>query len=234
MKEKANCFDCIVKSLTCFNELNPESISFLNNHKIISHYKKGQTVFHEGTWPQGIFCLKAGKIKIYRIGTDGKEQIVRFVTPGDLLGIRALIAGMEYSASAETIEASVICNINRPIFIKLIDENPGFSHCLMKILSKLLEDAERKMTSLAQKPVRERLAETLVIMRSLFQTDPGNENNSKISLSRNDLANIVGTATETVIRLLSEFKDENLISINGRSITLIDIDGLKKAGKVFD
>jgi CRP-like cAMP-binding protein len=106
----------------------------------------------------------------------------------------------------------------------------------MVLLSSLLEEAENKMTTLAQKPVRERLAESLLILNNLFRSEGKckilNEN-STISLSREDLANIVGTATETVIRLLSEFKEEKLVSISGRSITLLDVDGLKRAGKVY-
>jgi len=234
MTDNIHCTDCDVKSLTCFRSLDSESIKYLDEHKSTFFYKKGQTIFYEGGIPPGIYCLKSGKIKIYKLGIDGKEQIVRFATSGGLLGIRALVGGRQYSAYAETIEDSVICLVNKTTFIKLIDENSEFSHCLMKILSRLLEDAENKMTSLAQKPVRERLAETLIIMNNLFHSYPASPNGSTISLSRNDLANIVGTATETVIRLLSEFKDEELIAINGRSITLLDIDDLKKTGKVFD
>ncbi len=232
--DNITCKNCIVKSLTCFNALDEESLKYLDEYKTTFNYKKAQTIFYEGGKPLGIYCLKSGKIKIYKMGIDGKEQIVRFVTPGGLLGIRALVGGREYSAYARTIEDSTICLINKATFIKLIDENIEFSHCLMKLLSFLLEDAENKLTSLAQKPVRERLAETLLIMNNLFHSDPSSQAGYTINLTRNDLSNIVGTATETVIRLLSEFKDEDLISINGRSITLLDLDGLKKIGKVID
>jgi len=106
----------------------------------------------------------------------------------------------------------------------------------MVLLSTLLEEAENKMTTLAQKPVRERLAESLLILNNLFKSEGKCKvlnDHATISLSREDLANIVGTATETVIRLLSDFKDDGLVSISGRSITLVDIDGLKKAGKII-
>ncbi len=232
MIDNIDCTDCDVKSLTCFNTLEAKWVKYLDEHKSTFIYKKGQTIFYEGGKPPGIFCLKSGKIKIYKMGIDGKEQIVRFITPGDLLGIRALVGGREYSAYAETIEDSTICLVNRLTFVKLIEENPEFSHCVMKLLSRLLEEAENKMTSLAQKPVRERLAETLISMSNLFQSDPVSQNGSTISLPRNDLANIVGTATETVIRLLSEFKEDELISINGRNITLLNVEGLKRTGKI--
>lgn len=232
MNESPSCVSCAMKSQTCFRDLDEDSLTYLDDHKTAFFYKKGQIIFREGSRPHGIYCLNSGKIKIFKIGIDGREQIVRFVTPGGLLGIRALVGGNEYSAYAETLEDSKLCLINKMTFIKLIDENQGFAHCIMKVLCHLLGDAENKITSLALKPVRERLAETLLVMNNLFHSDPLSENGSKINLSRNDLANIIGTATETVIRLLSEFKDEDLISINGRSVTLLDIEGLKRTGKV--
>lgn len=235
MAETLSCFNCVAKSMTCFKSLDPGSLKFLNDQKTTFNYKGGQTIFREGGKPTGFYCLKSGKVKIFKIGVDGKEQIIRFVAPGDLFGVRALVGGVEYSAYSETLEESTICLIDKPTFVKLIDENLVFAHCIMKILSRLLEDAENKLTSLAQKPVRERLAETLVLMNNLFRSDTSSsQNRTYISLSRSDLANIVGTATETVIRLLSEFKDESYIEINGRNISLLDIDGLKRIGKVMN
>lgn len=232
-----SCNNCMVRSVTCFSNLDEEDLQEITDTKVSTVYKKGQTIFHEGMLPTGLYCLNAGKIKISKIGIDGKEQIVRFVTKGGLLGIRALLGGRKYSASATTLEESVVCYINKKVFFKMSINYPEISQCMMILLSTLLEEAENKMTSLAQKPVRERLAESLLILNNVIKTKGGSCNimneDATISLTREDLANIVGTATETVIRLLSEFKDENLIEVSGRKITLIDIEGLRKIGKVF-
>lgn len=234
MPHQLNCKDCIVRSSTCFSDLSSQDIDMLVDRKISTVYKKGQTIFYEGMMPTGIYCLNRGKIKISRHGSDGKEQIVRFVLEGGLLGIRALMGGRKYSASATTLEESVVCYIDQKTFFKLSTRYPHISQCVMTLICTLLEEAEAKMTSLAQKPVRERLAEGLIILDEMFnkeiacrESDPEHA----ISLTRDDLANIIGTATETVIRLLSDFREERLIDTDGRKIILLNRDGLKKVAR---
>ena len=231
-----SCLNCEIRSSNCFSLLSREDLLDYNKDKKSTLYKKNQVVFYAGRHPTGIFCLKSGKVKIAKTGIDGKEQIVRFVTNGELLGIRALLSGRQYSATATALEDSVICYITKHAFFKIILKYPTVSKCLMKSLSQMLEEAEDKMTSMAQKPVRERLAESLIILNNVFKAgkpDSPSVLNSFISLSRVDLANLVGTATETVIRLLSEFKEEKLVEIYGRKIKLLDVDRLKKVGKIY-
>jgi len=236
MIQDLSCSNCDIRSIACFADLLKEDLDELDRNKISTVYRKGQIIFHEGMNPTGLYCLNKGKIKISKHGVDGKEQIVRFVLEGGLLGVRSLVGGRSYSASATTLEESVVCYINQKTFFEICIKYPQISQCLMVLLSTLLEEAENKMTTLAQKPVRERLAESLLILNNLFKSEGKCKvlnDHATISLSREDLANIVGTATETVIRLLSDFKDDGLVSISGRSITLVDIDGLKKAGKII-
>lgn len=230
MLQDLDCRNCLVRSSTCFSDLMHDDMDELVNKKISTVYKKDQTIFYEGMMPTGIYCLHSGRIKIAKRGIDGKEQIVRFVLEGGLLGIRSLMGGRKYSASATTLEESVVCYIEQKTFFKLTTKYPDISHCVMTLICSLLEEAESKMTSLAQKPVRERLAEGLLILDDLFNKPGGcrSEDEHSITLTREDLANIVGTATETVIRLLSDFKDEKLIEIDGRKIFLLDKEGLKK------
>jgi len=222
-----DCSNCLAKKFNCFAKLPPEDKVYISTHKSSTFTKRGQIIFHEGRSPQGVYCLFDGKIKIFRHGKDGKEQVVRLVTPPGFFGLRALISGWTYTSSAITLEDSVICLIPKKTFLKITLKHPDVSHCLMVLLSSMLEDVESKLISLAQKPVRERLAETLVTLHEVFNKNGGNNH---INLSRNDLANIVGTATESVIRLLSDFKEEKLISISGRKISLLDIEELKKIG----
>ena len=160
-----------------------------------------------------------------------KEQIVRFAKGGELLGIRALLSGKKYSTTSTTLEDAMVCFINKRMFFKLSLKYPYISEKVMKSLSHLLEEAEDRMTSLAQKSVRERLAESLLFLSCLFKTghtqceDPSN---GVISLTREDIASIVGTATETVIRILSDFKEEKLIEVKGRKIVIKNVPGLRK------
>ena len=234
MLEDIDCRNCVIRSSTCFSDLMPDDIDELVERKITTVYKKGQTIFYEGMMPTGLYCLNSGKIKIARRGTDGKEQIVRFVLEGGLLGIRAMMGGRKYSASATTLEESIVCYIEQKTFFTLTKKYPDISHCVMTLICSLLEEAEAKMTSLAQKPVRERLAEGLLILDDLFNGEGGckiEEGSHVISLTREDLANIVGTATETVIRLLSEFREEKMVETEGRRITILNREALERTAK---
>ena len=223
------CKHCPNKTLTCFMNLPLEDIESLSINKYCKAFKKGQIIYHEGQKPGGVFCMYEGKVKIYRLGLDGKEHIVRFAIPGDLFGLQGLISGSEYSTSSTSIEDSVVCMIPKQIFFRIIIKYPEISQQIMVMLSQMVEVAENKLLSIAQKPVRERVAETLIALHNMFNKD---QQDIDINLTRYDLANIVGTATETVIRLLAEFKDENLIYINGRKIAIQDFEGLKKIAKI--
>ena len=231
---RPSCPSCLSKSLSFFSNLDKFDLINLSHNKTCNFYKKGHMVFYEGRIPTGVYCLEQGRVKLYRVGLDGKEQIVRLSAPGSLLGIRSLLSNERYTLSAATLEDSVICFINKSFFFHLKEKYPKLNSEIVGYLCNKLKEAEDQIISIAQKPVRERLAESLLILNRVFTPNGQSEIKHKISLPREDLANIVGTATETVIRLLHDFKDEKLVSIKGRSITLIDIRGLKHTAKVFD
>jgi CRP/FNR family transcriptional regulator len=163
-----------------------------------------------------------------RLGSDGKEQIVRFVLPGKLLGIRAFLSNCAYSSTATALEDSMICYIPKELFVKFQTKYPSITTCMLYTLSQMLQRAEEKMTSIAQKNVRERLAETLLELHNIFSfRDCGENGINPITLKREDIANIVGTATETVVRLIHVFKDEGIIEVEGRKIFVTNTNRLK-------
>ncbi len=224
------CSECPVFKSSYFSGLDPCDLTDLYHKKTCYVYKKGQDIYYEGKKPLGIYCIQSGKVKISKLGIEGKEQILRFCMPGDLMGLRSLIAGNTYPDTATTCEDSVICFINKRKFFQTTIRYPELSTRIMLTLSTLLEEAEKKITSMAQKPVRERLAEALVTLDEVFRSDGCS---SVISLSREELANIVGTAVETVIRLLSEFKEERLIGVKGRKLLILDKKGLQRIAKTY-
>lgn len=230
---RPSCPSCLAKALSFFNELDSFDLKNLSENKTCSFYKKGHIIFYEGRISTGIYCLEQGRAKIYRIGMDGRETILRLASPGSLIGIRALLNEERYSASASTLEDSVICFINKSFFFHLMKKYPKMNAEIVSYLCKLLKEAEDKVISIAQKPVRERLAESLLLLNQEFKPKDKSEIKQHISLPREDLANVVGTATETVIRLLHDFKEEHLIEIEGRSITLLNIEGLKKVARIY-
>lgn len=224
------CDECPIHRKSIFKGIDESEMLDLCIKKTCYFYRKGQIIFYEGKGALGIYCIHSGKIKVFKLGSEGKEQIVRVALPGELLGLRSMISGRPHSASATALTDSVCCFISKRKFFQLTIKYPEISQRIMIVLSQLLDGAEDKITSLAQKSVRERLAETLLALDEAFKTDQLSDG-TVISLSREDLANLVGTATETVIRLLSEFKHDALIEIRGRKIKLLNKKALNKIGK---
>jgi CRP/FNR family transcriptional regulator len=181
--------------------------------------KKGQVLFHEGGHPLGVYCVNRGKIKLAIVGDEGREQIVRMAREGDVLGYRSMLVNERYSATATVLEDSQICFIPRESFIKVLKQDASLSFEVMKLMSQQLREAEMKLTHLAQKPVRERVAETLLFLKETYGLEP-DSNFLSVQLTREEIANLVGTATETVIRLLSEFNKEGVITLVGKRISI--------------
>lgn len=229
-----DCLSCASRSNSLLSCCRASELSQLSETKSCFSYKKGQLIFHEGGKPTGMYCINSGKIKIAKLGSDGKEQIVRLAKPGDMIGYRALMADSNYSASAVALEDAVICFIPRSQFLALISQNIAFTSGLMKLISNALGEAEERMVQMAYKPVRERLAEALLLLQKTYQEREGSAGPFTIAISREDLASIVGTAKETTIRLLSEFKEEGLISAKGSSITILDQEKLYKVSHLYD
>jgi CRP/FNR family transcriptional regulator, polysaccharide utilization system transcription regulator len=196
-------------------------------------YNKSQVLFNEGNLARGVHYIRYGKVKIYKQGSDGKEQIVKIANKGEFLGYRSVLTDSIYSVSSATIEESFITFIPKSEFLILFKTDRDFVEEFMQLLCRDLVEAEEKMVSLAYKPVRGRLAETLLDLEKNFRVE-SNSQKSIICLSREELANIVGTAKETVIRLLSEFKSEHLIRVEGKNIMVIDPGGLVRINNMYN
>jgi CRP/FNR family transcriptional regulator, polysaccharide utilization system transcription regulator len=231
-KINLSCDDCPFHRKSIFRGIDECDMLDLNIKKTCYFYRKSQIIYYEGKGALGIYCVHEGKIKVFKLGSEGKEQIVRVALPGELLGLRSVISGRPYTASATALDDSVCCFISKRKFFQLTIKYPEISQRIMMTLSFLLDGAENKITSLAQKSVRERVAEAILSLDETFRTDHSPEG-TFITLSREDMANLVGTATETLIRLLSEFKHDGLIEIRGRKIKVLNRKGLVRIGKTF-
>jgi CRP/FNR family transcriptional regulator len=228
------CFNCSSRKDSLLCDLHEEDLSILEEGKSCVTYKKGQTLFYEGTRPMGLFCITSGKVKVFKMGAQGREQIVRLSKPGDFLGYRALLADEFYSASATVLEEAAICFIPKANFMALLRENPVFFGKMTQNICKELGVMEEKLATIAQKNVRERLATTLLMLKESYGMEGEGSELIDINLSREDLANIVGTATETVIRLLSEFKGNKLITFEGKKIRVINPSALIKEADFYN
>jgi len=219
---EVTCNTCGAVHRSVFSALTTEDALHMKTGKTCSLYKRGDIILHEGKYPDGLFCIHKGKVKVFREGEDGKEQIVRFATSGDLLGYKALITNKPYVNSVIALDDSSICFIPRSMFFEMLQQSPQLALKLMEHLSNELRTIEERLVHLAQKPLRSRLAETLLILHETF----GFEADGKtidVLLLREEISNIVGTATESVIRLLSELQKEGAIELRGKHIAITNM-----------
>ena len=231
--EIPHCETCEARLQSVFSELSPENVEKLSLHKGCNFHKTGQVLFQEGGFPAGLYCINRGKIKLYKTGRDGKEQIVRLAKEGDVVGYRSLIGGGPYSASATVLEDAAICFIPKDTFLSLVKDSTSFSARVMGILCHDIAASEQRQLSLAQRSVKERLAETLLMLKEFYGVEDDGVT-IKGMFTREDLANMVGTATETVIRLLSEFNKKKIIELDYKKIRIPDSSALLRITHVFD
>jgi CRP-like cAMP-binding protein len=226
------CDRCSLESGSLFKYLSAEEVQILNFEKDFRQYKRGDILYQEGNRISGFFCVNSGIIKVFKTGFDGKEQIIRFAKKGDIIAYRSVLSNELACTSAKVIEDCQVCFIPSEILIQFIKTNSAYSLELLKLACHELGEANSFITDIAQKTVRERLAEILLLLVNDFGLDE--ERFLKVSLTREELANIVGTATESVIRLLSEFKSDKLVELNGRRIKIVNQRGLEKISNVFN
>jgi len=220
-----SCDSCIIRTNTLFRHLNNEQHEQIFINKITESYKRGSIIYQEGNRMKGFFCVQKGIAKIYKTGFDGKEQIIRFAQPGDIIGYRSVISNETACTTTQVLEDSILCHIPADILMDLVKNNGEFAIELMKLTCKELGEANSYICDIAQKTVKGRLAEILIHLYEEFGINQDEVLN--ISLTREELSNIVGTATESIIRLLSEFKTKKLIDLNGKKIKILDKPGLK-------
>jgi len=226
------CNKCALESGSLFRYLTPDEVITINFEKEFRQYKRGDVLYQEGNRISGFYCINTGIIKVYKTGFDGKEQIIRFARSGDIIAYRSVLSNEPACTSAKVIEDCQVCFIPSEILISLIKTNSDYALELLKLACHELGEANSFITDIAQKTVRERLAEVLLFLVNDFGVD--DQQYLQISLTREELANIVGTATESVIRLLSEFKSDKLVELNGRKIRIMNMKGLEKISNVFN
>lgn len=220
------CDKCALPINAIFRYLTKDESDRINFIKDFRTFKKGTVLYKEGSRISGFYCINDGVIKVYKTGPDGKEQIIRFAKPGDIIAYRSVLSNEPACTTAKALEDCSACFVPSDALPSLVKNNPNFALELVKLICHELGEANAYITDIAQKTVRERLAEVLLKLSADFGLD---ENKFlKISLTREELSNIVGTATESVIRLLSDFKSDKLIELNGRKIKILDIKSLEK------
>ena len=232
IKEKNSpCELCLSRKFSMFSDLSEKHLCNLSDNKNNISHKKGQILYYEGTRPLGVFCISSGVVKVFKTASNGKEQIVRLAQRGEFLGYTSLIGEETYSNTASIVEDAKICFVPKETFLNILTEDTRFHRRITKALCQDLGVMEEKLTDATQKTIRERLAFTLLKLSDSYGVEGTEKNRIDLNLTREEIAGLVGTATETVIRLLSEFKKDGLIDLQGKKIIILD---RKKIARLSD
>ena len=201
---------------------NAGLIKQLSEQYEIEHYSKKQTLYSEGKRPRFLYYLVSGKVKAFQTHEDGKEYITDLFSPGSFIGYTALIEDKNYNDNPTILEDAEIMQIPREEFMGMIYSDINIANKFIQIITQNVKEKEERLLNLAYSSLRKRVAKALVDISSKFKVQ-----NNPIEISRDDIAQYVGTATESLIRTLSDFKEEKLIEIKSGKIIITNLDKLK-------
>lgn len=221
------CKTCLETEGSVFEDLPFKEKEALTRRHTARFYKRGEVIYQTGDRPTGILSLAFGKVKIYKEGITGREQILRLVRPVGLIGYRAFFAEENYKASAVAIEDSVVCQFHREDFMTAVQNSPEITLRILKTLANELGVSDVRTVNLTQKHIRGRLAESILFLVNTY----GFEEDGctiKAYLSREDLANLSSMTTSNAIRTLSNFSAEGVLFIDGRRIKILDYQKIQR------
>ncbi|UMB61373.1 Crp/Fnr family transcriptional regulator [Lutibacter sp. A80] len=227
----SNCRQCIIKRFNALKTLTNEELETFSDHKTTLIINKGDHLMTEGSTINGLYCIKDGKGKLTKLNTNGKEQIIKFIKGGDILGHRSLLSEELVGLNAIALEDMHVCFIPKGDILDTIKINNQFSLNLMRNISHQLNEANTLISQMAQKPVKDRLAETLLHLEEVFGLD--NKGFIDVVLTREEIANTIGTATESAIRLLSNLKKDGVIDLQGKKIKISNKSELKNISEGY-
>lgn len=220
------CEQCIVRELSSVKALNRNELKIMSETKTAITVKKGEAIFNEGDLINGVYCVKEGTCKIVKLGANGKDSVLKLVNKGKILGQHAVISEEKSNLSAIAVEDMEVCFIPKTEIMSFFNQNNKFSLEITKEICHELKEANEANSNHSNKNVKERLATALLHLNEVSGTTKEGELN--IQLSREEIAGMVGTATESCIRLLAELKKSNFIDLVGKKIILKNIKGLQR------
>jgi DNA-binding response OmpR family regulator len=198
----------------------PDTVKSMIENRSINTYRKKQLIYKEGNHPTQLYYVLSGKVKTFKSNDDGKELVTELFTAGDFLGHVSLMHGTVYRENAEAIDDAEVAVIPKKEFEDLINNSKEVSQQFIKLLAKNIAEKENQLLGIAYNSLRKKVADALIFLRNKYK-DP-NTTEFSIEISRENLANIAGTATESLIRTLSDFKSEKLIDIKNGQIAILN------------
>jgi CRP/FNR family transcriptional regulator, cyclic AMP receptor protein len=199
---------------------NKRTLEQLAEESNVNTYKKKQLIFKEGQNPHYLYHIIKGKVKTFKTHEDGKDLVMDLYNSGDFFGYTTLLEGGAYKENAETMEECELALIPRKDFEDLVNSNPAVARKFISLLAKNVVDKENSLLGIAYNTLRKKVAEALISLEKKYHTNK--KEPFQIDISRDDLATIAGTASESLIRTLSDFKSENLIDIKSGKVIITD------------
>lgn len=222
----SKCEQCIIRQFNSLKTLSKDELIRISGCKTSKIIRKGEVIFEEGETLNGVYCVRDGICKLTKLSANGKDQIIKLVVKGELLGQRSIVSDESANLKATALNDMEVCFIPKAEILSDLKKNPDFTLDVLQHMAHDLKEADDIIVNMAQKSVRQRLAEALIHIHDSFGTNP--DGTLSVILSREDFASIVGTATESAIRVLSQFKKEGYISTIGKQIKIEDLNGLSR------
>lgn len=231
-KQENSCKNCIISKFSNFRVLSEDELKEVSNAKVTKKINKGETIFDEGEHLNGVFCIRDGVSKVSKMSSNGKDQILKLVTKGDLLGQSAIISNDRSKLKATAVNNMEVCFIPKEKIIIPLKENPEFSMSILKTMAKDLNESNESILLFSQKNVKQRIAQALLYIKDTYGED--SEGFLNLNLTREDLANVVGTAIESCIRSISALKKEGYINLSRKKIKILDFRKLERFLEDFE
>ncbi|MEM8762214.1 MAG: Crp/Fnr family transcriptional regulator [Bacteroidota bacterium] len=228
---ESRCENCIIRQFNALRAMSRDELKKVSDSKITKKIKKGESLFEEGDKLNGVFCVRNGISKLSKLSENGKDQIVKLATKGEVIGQRSVIAEECANLSATAVEDMEVCFIPKDSITSTLQNNPNFTLEVLRHMAHDLREADDVIVNMSQKTVKQRVAEAFLYLRNNFGED--DEGFLSLTLSREDISNVVGTATESAIRIISEFKKKGLIHTSGKRIGIKDEKKLKELVEGF-
>ncbi len=231
MDYKKRCENCIIRQFNSLRAMTKDELKRVSDTKITRSFKKGEALFEEGDKLNGVFCVRDGVSKLSKLSANGKDQIVKLATRGEVMGQRSVIVEESANLSAVAVNDMEVCFIPKEAIVNTLQTNPDFTYEVLRHMAHELKEADDVIVNMSQKTVKQRIAEAFLYLKNNYGED--DEGYLNLTLSREDIANVVGTATESCIRIISEFKKKGFLKSSGKKLGIADVKGLEDLAEGF-
>jgi len=220
MASDNRCENCIIRQFNSLRAMSKDELKQVSDTKITKRIKKGDPLFEEGEKLKGVYCVREGVSKLSKLSANGKDQIVKLATKGEVMGQRSVIAEESANLSAVAVNDMEVCFIPKEAIVNTLHKNPDFTFEVLRLMAHDLREADDVIVNMSQKTVKQRIAEAFLYLKNSYGEDK--DGYLSLTLSREDIANVVGTATESCIRIISEFKKKGLLKSAGKKLGIAD------------